>query len=1090
MVKKSVKAEIKERVIPTYIPKPATDLPMFFEKKPYQGATGRLYPLLFSETLSDEKTEKSYQVITLENEYIKIDILPEIGGKVLRCFDKIAEDDFLYHNSVIKPAMVGLAGPWISGGIEFNWPQHHRPTTFMPLEYKIEKRPDGTKVAWVGEVEPFHRMKGMAGFTVCPGRSFLKAEIKVYNRTPYPQPFMWWANLAAPGNDNYKIIFPPDVEWVNDHDRRAVLSWPVAKGVYHTARPINYGEGTDLSHYSNIVVPSSFMVSEGQSDMDFVAGYDKVKHLGMVTVADHNIAPGKKLWHWGKGDFGDMWCSNLTDSDGPYVELMTGVFTDNQPDFTWIMPYESRTFEQFWYPVRDIGDVKNATIDAALNIERRGEQFFIGVQPTGSFTGAEVTVTYDGQILYQTTTNLVPEQAFICTFPANSKPLDEHLSVSVRANGKELVSFTPPVRGNKKPPEVRLPVERPKNIQSTEELFLNGIHLEQYKQHNYDPKDYYLEALRRDPNDSRCNTAMGRLALKNCDFEGCIRYSDTAIKRLTIRNQHPTDVEPFYNKALALKLLGRDEEAYKMFFKAAWHASHSMAAYYQLALLDCKKGDFASALTKTETSISLNTGNAQAKALKVAILRHSGKTNEAAILAKELIQADILDLRAYVELNLCGEANADEIRNLFGSKKEAFLDVVVDYLDAGFYEDALAVLKLPETEYPLYYYYKGYISGLLGNEQSVLEEYRIAEQQSISGCLPSRAEDILVLGSAIKANSTGDKAYYYLGCLYYDRFQYDKALELWNSAVTHNPNFGYAWRNLAIALFDKKHQADKAREAMERALELCPDCPRILYELQQILKNSNVSTEQRLAYYEKHYDLAIKRDDCYLDMITLHTTMGDFEKAIQMASNRTFHIYEGGEGKLTMQHAWIYLLYGDRLVAEGKVDEALAAYKGGTVIPKCYGEAKSHFAQESHLYLRMGDLYSVLGETEKANEAYCEAAANKSAVSEISAFRVIALKRLGEEITAAEVAQEMLNRAEHLLQNPDLYGYYGVGSPTPLPFEQDIVTLNTVNGRILKAFALAALGNTEQADREIEQAEVLRPYDFRIFAFKQVFLGK
>ena len=252
-----------KQIIPTYIPKKANDLPMFFENKPYQGASGKLYPIPYSDGITDEKKDVEYDVFTLENEYVKTQVLPEIGGKILRGYDKVGEHDFIYYNEVIKPALVGLAGAWISGGIEFNWPQHHRPTTYMPLEAVIEENADGGKTVWTGEVEPMGRMKGMAGITLDKGRSYIKAKIRVYNRTAFPQVFMWWANLAVPVNDDYRTVFPPDCEWVNDHDRRAVLEWPIAKGVYKTARPYDFGEGTDLSHSSAVKVPlSNFSGSE------------------------------------------------------------------------------------------------------------------------------------------------------------------------------------------------------------------------------------------------------------------------------------------------------------------------------------------------------------------------------------------------------------------------------------------------------------------------------------------------------------------------------------------------------------------------------------------------------------------------------------------------------------------------------------------------------------------------------------------------------------------------------------------------------------------------------------------------------------
>ena len=158
----------EKQIIPTYVPRKPIELPMFFEHKPYQGASGRLYPLPFSDSISDDKTDVAYDIFTIENEYIKTQVAPELGGKILRGYDKKRDYDFIYYNEVVKPALVGLAGPWISGGIEFNWPQHHRPTTYMQLEAYAEENTDGSKTVWVGEVEPFNRMKGMAGITVDP----------------------------------------------------------------------------------------------------------------------------------------------------------------------------------------------------------------------------------------------------------------------------------------------------------------------------------------------------------------------------------------------------------------------------------------------------------------------------------------------------------------------------------------------------------------------------------------------------------------------------------------------------------------------------------------------------------------------------------------------------------------------------------------------------------------------------------------------------------------------------------------------------------------------------------------------------------
>ncbi len=1071
----------KEKVIiPTYIPRKAMDLPMFFEKKPYQGASGRLYPLPFSDSISDDKTDVEYDVYTLENEYIKTQVLPEFGGKILRAYDKLGDYDFVYYNEVVKPALVGLAGPWISGGIEFNYPQHHRPTTYMPLEAKIEEGENGEKTVWTGEVEPFNRLKGMVGVTVEPGRNYIKAKIKVYNRTNQSQLFMWWANLAVPVNETYKTIFPPDVEWVNDHDRRCIMSWPVAKGVYHTARPFNYGEGTDISMYDAVKVPSSFLVSQGQSDMDFVAGYDGGKQKGIVTVADHHISPGKKMWHWGKGDFGDMWCNNLTDENGPYIELMTGVYTDNQPDFTWIAPGESRIFEQYWYPIRDIGDVKCATIDAAVNVEKKGESLFFGFNVTGSFNGAKAVVLDGDEVVHEETVNMTPAAAYIKEIPMNGMDIENITVKLVSSEGKELLGYKTYVRGQKQPITPRKPVLRPSEIESIEELYVNGLHLEQYKQHNYDARDYYLEGLKRDSGDIRCNTGMARISYRNGRFEDALKYANAAQARAQSRNMHPADTECLYIKGIALKMLGRVKEAYDALGMAAWDYRFMSAANYEMAVLDSRNGDYESALARLDTSLSMNKGHTKASCLKAVILRKMGKTDCAKAILGEVQAYDMLDMYSAVELVAHGKS-ADELNEMFARKPEAYVDVAYDYIDAGFYADAINVLKISGLAYPMFDYIIAYCEESLGNAKGAEAYYKSAEAQDTGYCFPARVEDIPVLKNAI-AHESGDNAYYYLGCLCYDRFAYEEAIELWEKCIELDPKHPKAFRNLALAYFDKRGDFLSAKACIETALENKADDPRLILEYEQILKNMNYTPEQRIAVYEKYESLMLQRDDCYLDLITLHCMTGNYEKAIEMAKSRRFHIYEGGEGKLTKLHAWMYVLYGNELKKQGRLDEARKAYIDGITVPKSYGEAKTFFNQEAHIFYYLGLLCG-----EKAD--FEEAAIYKAAVSELSMFRALALRKLARFSEAKAVLDEMMEVADSKIENCDLRTYYGVGSPSPMPCELDIEKMNLTDGYVLKAYALLGLGKFNQADEYIKKAEVLDTYDFRIVAYHKIANG-
>ena len=1076
---KKVELIKKRENIPTYIPKPANTLPMFFENKPYQGASGKLYPIPYSDGITDEKKDVDYTVYTLENEYIYTKLLPEVGGKILRAYDKVIDKDFIYYNEVIKPALVGIAGAWISGGIEFNWPQHHRPTTFMPLEAAVEENSDGGKTVWMGEVDPLYGMKGMMGVTVDPGRSYIKAKIRIYNRTAEAKTFMWWANMAFPANENVKTVFPPDVEWVNDHDRRAVLSWPIAKGIYHTARPFNYGEGTDLSLCDSVKVPSSFLISQGQSDMDFVSGYDMKEEQGFVTVANHHISPGKKMWHWGVGDFGDMWCSNLTDNNGPYIELMTGVYTDNQPDFTWIAPYETKEFEQYWYPVREIGEVKNATVDAALNLEARGENIYVGINATGVFENATVKVTSLGKEIYSENVDLDPVKAYHLTLPLGDLDFNTVTATLLSADGRVLVSYKPYIRGQKKPIEPRKPVKRPSEIENMEELYINALHLEQYKQHNYDAKTYYLEGISRDPMDSRCNTALSRLALRDGEYEKCVEYADRAIARLTLRNMHPTDTEALYNKGIALKYLGRLDEAYDTLWRAAWNYSHRSAAYFALAEIDCIRGEYTEALEKIEISLGLNAGHTKARNLRAAILRLLGCENASKI-AEENAAYDMLDLFAQCELSFHEENAA--IKE-FGYKAENVLTVVADYMDAGLFESALAVAEIFDIESPMIEYYKAYIKANLGLEYA--DNIEKAEALDTPYCFPYTQWDMIVLEWATKNEKCAD-ANYYLGCIYYDRKRYDDAAAAWECCVAIDGKNGSAWRNLALYYFDKKGDGEKSKAAMEKALEYKREDPRILFEYQQLLKNMNFTPEERLAVYEKYADLLALRDDCYLDKVFLTTQVGEYKAAIDMAAVKRFHIYEGGEGKLTKLHAWMHVLYGATLLDGGKSDEALAVLENGVNMPKSYGEAKTFFNQEAHIYYNIALIAEKSGDDEAAKKAYEKAAEYKAAVSPISLWRALALFKLGDVTEAKRVLDEMISVADNKLINRDMRTYYGVGSPSPMPFEYDILKQNTCEGSILKAFGLLGYGKTEEAEEIVKAVRERDPYNFDLFIFDEV----
>ena len=571
-----VKAWKEDVVIPTYEIGEPDKNPMYLEKRVYQGSSGVVYPYPVIEKISDKPVDHTWHAIYLENEYIKVMVLPELGGRIQMAYDKVKGRHFVYYNHVIKPALVGLTGPWISGGIEFNWPQHHRPSTYLPVDATIEENTDGSVTVWVNEYERMFHQKGAAGFTLRPGKAYLEIKCRLYNGTPLPQTFLWWANPAVAVNDYYQSVFPQDINAVFDHGKRAVSSFPIATGTYYK---MDYSAGVDISNYKNIKVPTSYMGVN--SKYNFEGGYENDSHGGMLHVASHHVSPGKKQWTWGNGDFGRAWDRNLTDHDGPYIELMAGVFTENQPDFTWLMPYEEKRFTQYFMPYQEVGVVKNASKDLVFNIDKNEDgSVWFKLYATSKQHVHVVLKNDDGTVYYDKKMDVSPEQLLVeQSVDVDGSPL------------RSLAFYANDLHWHAEPDEIR-PIPdaaeaalSPEDTKTNDQLYLTGLHLEQYRHATLNPTDYYEEALRRDPNDYRCLNQMGLWYLRRGRFSKAEPYLRHAQKVLYKRNPNPYDGEPLYNLALTLRYQGMLHEAYEWFWKAAWSYAWRRAALYQAACI-------------------------------------------------------------------------------------------------------------------------------------------------------------------------------------------------------------------------------------------------------------------------------------------------------------------------------------------------------------------------------------------------------------------------------------------------------------------------------------------------------------------------
>jgi tetratricopeptide repeat protein len=1062
-------------LLPTYETGEFEKNPIFLEKRVYQGSSGVVYPYPVIEKIADQPTQKSWHVVFIENQYIKVMIMPELGGRIQMAFDKVKQRHFVYFNQVIKPALVGLTGPWISGGIEFNWPQHHRPSTYLPTDFRLEEHADGSCTVWVNEVERMFRTKGMAGFTLYPDKAYIEIKAQLYNRTPFPQTFLWWANPAVAVNDDYQSVFPPDVNAVFDHGKRDVSSFPIATGVYYK---MDYSAGVDISRYKNIPVPTSYMAIK--SKYDFVGGYENDSQGGLLHVANHHVSPGKKQWTWGNGEFGKAWDRNLTEEDGPYIELMTGMYCDNQPDFTWLQPYEEKSFTQYFMPYQGVGVVKNATKDALINLEIQDQEVLIKVYTTGSFPHAVLTLQQNGQTRLCEHFDISPlaVKEFRLTLPGQIKAEELKLSLC-SAEGRELVGYQADKPEIKPIPDPAKAAQEPKDIASMEQLYLTGLHLEQYRHATYNPADYYLEGLKREPGDVRCNNAMGLLLMRKGQFAKAEPYFRQAIATLTERNPNPYDGEPLYNLGWSLKMQGRYEEAYEQFFKACWNAAWQDAGYFNIAQIDLMQQHPETALENIERSLIRNWHNHKARALKAAILRKLNRTTEALAWIEDSLAIDAFNMGCRYEKYLLTqqETDLDELKTLMRNWNHGYIEYSLDYAEAGMWEEATSFLQLHEQEggdiYPMVYYALGYYTRQAGQTEKAKAYYSKASQANPAYCFPNRIEEVVILESALAANPADAKASYYLGNFWYGARQYEEAVKCWETSVQHDDSFPTVWRNLALAYYNKLGQTERALQVMEKAFALDQEDARVFMELDQLYKKLGVSHTQRLEKLKRHMSLTEKRDDVYLEYITLNNMLGNHLEAQQDLAQRKFHPWEGGEGKVPGQYLLAQTELAKSAIKAGKYQEAIDLLAATTEYPHNLGEGKLPGAQENDIDYYRGIAYQALGNQEKsefyfrkASEGLSEPAPaiyyNDQQPDKIF-YQGLAWEALGNPENARKRFNKLISYGEKHLFDQVKIDYFAVSLPDLLIWEDDLQKRNTIHCYYLMALGYLGLKKYDEA---------------------------
>lgn len=1050
-----VRCTVGSITIPTYREPPAEELPMFAENRVHQRTSGRPYPnKVVMQVDRTHKEDKEYKLVTLENEYVKIEILPEIGGRIYSALDKTTGYDFFYKQHVIKPALIGVLGSWISGGVEFNWPFHHRASGFMPCDFTVEQLPDGGVACRLSEHDPIDRMKGMVSVILRPGKTYFETAMRLYNRTPAERSFLWWENAAVPVNEQYQIFFPQDVSYVNFHYLKSRTTYPIAgNGVYNG---IPMEEERDISWHKNTRQATSYFAAA--SEYDFFGGYDHGKKCGVIHIGDHHISPGKKMFTWAYCQLAKSWENALTDTDGAYAELMAGSYSDNQPDFSWLAPYETKEFSQYWYPIAKIGAPTFANLHCAFRLDREKDSFCL--QTTEAHKNLTVRITSGSDLLFEKTGALAPTDIWA----EEIRELPRFVTVTVTADGKKIAEYAEKDFNRFNMPPTISDMPSAADMKDADELFLAGVHVDQYRDPHTEPDSYWKEALKRKPDHIPSLIAMAKYELGGYRLKSAEQYIKRAVKAITLYNERVQSGDVYYTYGRILEALGDTDKAYDMYYNAAWAADSVAKAMTRIAVIDIRREAYDEAVRHAQTALSYGSKNNLALACLVIALREQGDAKKADAVIKEQLKSDPLD---HTMRFLAGQ---EDLYALMDSDAvQTCLDIAFDLSAMGRYRDIMTLLSglenaRPDCRRKPLYYALGFYADRMGQDRAAYD--RAAASSPLGACYPSRYEEIAVLESAIEGGD--DTAKMLLGCLYYSKRQYEKAASLWEECEDDM----IARRNLAVAYFSHLGRQAEALSIMRQLSEEYREDQQLLYETVVLLGKIGADPQEKIDLIKQAP--LVTRDDILTELAKAYNQSAQPEKAIETLLSHDFVPCEGGEHAIADQYMFAHLYIGRRLMAEGAYEKALDVLREGQCLPQSLGAGIWNHCKLIPLKYLEAETLTALGKADEAEPIFRYIAGveieyfSNMHLKELPYFRAKAWQRLGENVKGRQLITKYRREWEEIINTVD-NGFLGT-TPFFISFTDDPKRLRSAQYRYLMSLCCDLEGKADAARQHLKDS--------------------
>jgi tetratricopeptide (TPR) repeat protein len=720
-----------------------------------------------------------------------------------------------------------------------------------------------------------------------------------------------------------------------------------------------------------------------------------------------------------------------------------------------------------------------------LSAEANVDKLAIKVMVTSVQQNLTINVSVGKAVLFVQTVDLAPENIFeqIVSLPTGLDTTT-YTVVITDSSGSEVLKYAADDAVKNEMPVAAKPALLPHEVENNEQLFLTGQHLEQYRHATYSPLPYYEEALKRDDKDIRCNNALGAWYMRKGKFEQAEPFFRKAIETITARNPNPYDGEPYYNLGLCLQYQGRLTEAYDAYYKATWSNAWKDTAFLAIAQIDVAQKKYSSGLEHVNQAIDRNARNSKAWALKITILRKLGQATQALQVCAEALTRDRFNLNAWFEkiqlYTVVGdtqnaEAELQQLLTLSRGTAHNHIAYALDNAAAGCYEEALQLLSLVDSAEtsPLIHYYAALYNYKLNRQNDAAHHLEMAAEANPYLCFPNRLEDIEALQFAISHNANDGKAPYYLGNLWYDKRQYDDAIDCWEKSVAINETFATAHRNLGIAYFNKRNDFQKALQHFEKAFILNRTDARVLMELDQLYKRLNYEPQKRLSFLEDNLQAVLERDDLYLERVALYNQLEDFPKAHELIMARRFHPWEGGEGKVSGQYVLSLVELAKQHIAQGDFDKGIELLTQAQTYPHSIGEGKLYGTPENDVYYWLGVAAGALKNAEQAKTYFMQATVgtaepgaamfyNDQQPDKIF-YQGLAWKKLGDLDKAKAIFDNLVNYGEAHEHDDIKIDYFAVSLPNLLIFDDDLNLRNQIHCLYIKALGLAGLGRNQEA---------------------------